>query len=228
VGGEASAVPPGQSAPSEGQGTQHPHWDWSEAKHGAGESLQAHLLLRANAPGIMMGLVITTTRRTYLLTCKSVKSAPLRVVRWKYPQDTPESPPAPDPGLLPDPAHPKLYHIGYESKGSRANINFFPRHVVDDGKKMFLVYPEVSLFETVPVVRMIGPNGPQLINVRQYLNVVIVDQLAPRLELRVGIGENAEIVTITRGNLRTIECPADPNCPVWPAAAQTLARRTRP
>jgi type IV secretory pathway VirB9-like protein len=228
VGGGASPVPTGQGAPAEGQSATHPQWDVREAKHGSGESLQAHLLLRANAPGLTMGLVITTTRRTYLLTCKSVKSASVRVVRWTYPQDSPEPPPPGDSGLLPDPAHPKLYHIGYDVKGSRANINFFPRHVIDDGKKLFLVYPEVSLFETVPVVRMIGPNGPQLINVRQYLNVVIVDQLAPRLELRVGIGESAEVVTITRGTLRTIACPGEPDCPVWPAAAQTLARRVRP
>jgi type IV secretion system protein TrbG len=229
VGGEASPVPPGQGVAPEGPSASHVKWEQKEAKHGSGDSLQAHLLLRANEPGRTMGLVITTTRRTYLLTCKSVKSAPLRVVRWKYPQDSAApSLLSPEPGLLPEPAQPKLYHVGYDVKGSRANINFFPRHVVDDGKKMFLVYPEVSLFETVPVVRMIGPNGPQLINVRQYLNVVIVDQLAPRLELRVGIGESAEVVTITRGTLRTIACPGEPECPIWPAAAQTLARRTRP
>jgi len=52
-----------------------------------------------------------------------------------------------------------------------------------------------------------------------------VDQLVPRGELRVGIGEQAETVTIARGQLQTIACPGDPNCPVWPAAAQGLARK---
>jgi hypothetical protein len=83
----------------------------------------------------------------------------------------------------------------------------------------------MPLFGTVPLVRMIGPNGPQLINARQYRNVTIVDQLAPRLELRVGVGVNAETVTITRGALRTIDCPGDEACPVWPAAAPHLAHR---
>ena len=96
---------------------------------------------------------------------------------------------------------------------------------MDDGKKTYILFPEVTLFETVPMLRLIGPNGPQLVNSRQYLNVVIVDQLVPRGELRVGIGEHAETVTIARGQLQTITCPGDPRCPVWPAAAQGLARK---
>jgi type IV secretion system protein VirB9 len=100
-----------------------------------------------------------------------------------------------------------------------------PRHVVDDGKKLYIVYPEVTLFGTVPLLRMIGPNGPQLVNARQYLNVVIVDQLLATAELRVGTGERAETVTLTRGALRTIDCPGDDACPAWPQAATTLAGR---
>ena len=47
----------------------------------------------------------------------------------------------------------------------------------------------------------------------------------PERELRVGLGEHAETVTITRGALRTILCPGDEACPMWPLAATTLARR---
>ena len=85
--------------------------------------------------------------------------------------------------------------------------------------------PEVTLFATAPLVRMIGPHGPALVNARHYLNVIIVDQLAPRLELRVGTGEHAEVVTITRGPLKTIDCPGATECPIFPAAAVTLAGR---
>jgi hypothetical protein len=116
--------------------------------------------------------------------------------------------------------------VGYELQGTKPSWN--PRQVVDDGKKTYIIYPEVTLFETVPLVRLIGPNGPQLVNARQFLNVVIVDQLVPRAELRVGLGAHAETVTITRGALRTIACPGDAACPVWPQAAQALARKGYP
>ena len=128
-------------------------------------------------------------------------------------------------GLLPDPQEPRHYHVGYELVGSKPPPSWQPRQVVDDGKKTYIIYPEVTLFETVPVVRLIGPNGPQLVNARQFLNVVILDQVVARGELRVGIGEHAQTVTITRGELHTIACPGDPACPVWPHAATILARR---
>ena len=101
-----------------------------------------------------------------------------------------------------------------------------PRAVLDDGKKFYIVYPELVLFGTVPLVRLMGPSGPQVVNSYQFLNVVILDLAdVPRVELRVGTGEKAELVTITRGALRTIECPKDQDCPRWPAAAQHLAGR---
>jgi type IV secretion system protein VirB9 len=116
--------------------------------------------------------------------------------------------------------------VGYHLTSSHPTPPaWLPRGIFDDGKKVYIVYPEVTLFDTVPLVRLVGPNGPQLVNARQFLNVVILDQLLARAELRVGLGEHAETVTITRGALRTIACPGDEACPVWPQAAATLAGR---
>jgi type IV secretion system protein TrbG len=214
----------GDRAPADS--TQTARWEVKEGADGQGESLRHHVFLTAANPHLTTGLIITTTKRTYYLTCKSVSSSPIRVVRWHYPKDEAAKPlKAKEPGLLPDPQEPRHYHVGYALVGSKPPPSWQPRQVVDDGKKTFIIYPEVTLFETVPMLRLIGPNGPQLVNARQFLNVVIVDQLVTRGELRVGIGEHAETVTITRGELHTIACPGDLACPVWPQAAQTLARR---
>jgi type IV secretion system protein VirB9 len=215
----------GDRAPAE-QG-QARRWDVKEGGEGTGEGLRPHVFVTASAPGLTNGLVITTTRRSYYLTCKSVTKSPVRVLRWHYPQDGSERPrPTPEPAspaLLPHPEQPMRYHVGYEVTASHPPPAWVPRSVVDDGKKLYIVYPEVVLFESVPLVRIIGPNGPQVVNSRQYLNVVIVDQLVARAELRVGIGERAQTVTITRGPLRTMTCPGDEACPVWPKAAAVLA-----
>jgi type IV secretion system protein VirB9 len=197
-----------------------------EGAEGHEGTLRPHIFVTPSAAGLTTGLIITTTRRTYYLTCKSVQTSPTRVVRWHYPPEPPETPKvARTPGLLPDPTQSARYHIGYELTSSQPPPSWLPRQVVDDGKKLYIVYPEVTLFDTVPLLRLLGPNGPQLVNARQFLNVVIVDQLVARAELRVGLGEHAETVTITRGALRTIACPGDEACPVWPQAAATLARR---
>jgi P-type conjugative transfer protein TrbG len=214
----------GDRAPAEA--TQTPRWEVKEGADGNGETLRQHVFVTAAVPHLTMGLILTTTKRTYYLTCKSVKTSPIRVVRWQYPRDPAEKLlRAKEPGLLPDPAQPRHYHIGYELTSSQPPPSWNPRQVVDDGKKTYIIYPEVTLFETVPMLRLIGPNGPQLVNARQFLNIVIVDQLVPRAELRVGLGARAETVTITRGALQTIACPGDQACPVWPQAAATRTRR---
>jgi P-type conjugative transfer protein TrbG len=214
----------GDRAPAEANQT--PRWEVKEGADGHGETLRPHVFLTASAPGLTTGLILTTTRRTYYLTCKSVTKSTLRAVRWRYaPDPTTQAKPAKEPGLLPDPTQPKRYHVGYELSSSQPPPDWMPRQVVDDGKKVYIIYPEVTLFATVPMLRLLGPNGPQLVNARQYLNVVIVDHLVARAELRVGLGERAETVTITRGTLRTIACPEDEGCPVWPHATATLAGR---
>jgi type IV secretion system protein VirB9 len=216
----------GDRAPAQ-EGQQHRRWEVKEGKDGSGPELRAHLFVTASEPGLTNGLVVTTTRRIYYITCKSVAKAATRVLRWHYdsltadqvaPAIEPETPP-----LLPLPDQPMQYHVGYELHMSQPAPSWAPRFIVDDGKKTYLIYPEVTLFESVPLLRPIGPNGPQLVNSLQYLNVVIVDQLVARAELRLGTGERAQVVTITRGKLRTMQCPGDPACPVWPAAAAILA-----
>ena len=216
----------GDRAPAE-QG-QARRWEVREGGNGSGDGLRPHVFVTVTAPGLTNGLTITTTRRVYYITCKSVAKSPTRVLRWHYPPDGQERPPVEQPpGLLPHPEQPMRYHVGFSVTSSQnPPPTWIPRYIVDDGKKTYIIYPEVTLFETVPLVRAVGVNGPSLVNSRQFLNVVILDQLIARLELRVGIGDHAEIVTIARGNVRTIQCPNDPDCPVWPRAAAVLAGRT--
>lgn len=210
------------------ENAQQVKWEVKEGAHGQGETLRQHIFFAATVPGMQTGFIMTSNVRTYYLTCKSVAKSPVRAVRWRYPVEVVAVKPK-EPGLLPDPAEQKRWHVGYEMHSTQKQPpDWLPRYVLDDGKKLFVLFPEITLFETAPMVRMVGPNGPALVNSRQFLNVLIVDQLAPRLELRVGLGETAEVVTIARGTLRTIQCPESSECPVFPAAAQQLAQRVHP
>ena len=229
AGEQVRQIVDGDRAPAE-QG-QARRWEVKEGGDGVGDGIRPHVFVTVAEAGLTNGVTITTTRRTYYLSCKSVAKSPVRVVRWHYPLESAAGVgPVEAPGLLPHPDQPRQYHIGYEVKSLRGPVPVWtPRQIVDDGKKMFLLYPEVALFESVPLVRAIGVNGPQLLNARQHLNVVILDALFPTLELRVGVGEGADVVTITRGKgLRTITCPDDgADCPHWPDAAPYLGGRTR-
>jgi type IV secretory pathway VirB9-like protein len=70
-------------------------------------------------------------------------------------------------------------------------------------------------------LRLIGPNGPELVNARQIDSLLIVDYLFNHAELRVGTGPTAEVVRITRDVPQTIRCPGDDACPIWPAFVQS-------
>jgi len=207
------------------EGQQANRWEVKPGISGKDVTVLHHLFVRATEPGLKMGLIVTTTKRIYYLACESVKASPIRAIRWTYAPDPLVVAPPKEPGLLPDPQEPRQYHVGYTMDTSKPVPHWQPRQILDDGRKTYILYPEIALFETVPMVRLIGPNGPQLVNARQYLNVVILDMLLPRAELRVGIGDHAETITILRSQLRTIACPGAEDCPVWPQAAQALARK---
>ena len=100
-----------------------------------------------------------------------------------------------------------------------------PRHIVDDGAKLYIVYPEITLFKSVPLVRKIGPNGPQLVNSRQFLNTVILDELPARVELRVG---TEHVCRDRHDHARPAadhQLSGRSGLPGWPAAATQLSAR---
>jgi len=90
------------------------------------------------------------------------------------------------------------------------------RQVVDDGHKSYIIFPSNLAAMDAPMLRLIGPNGPELVNARQYGSAIIVDQLFTKAELRIGVGPQAETMTVTRQAPRTIDCPHDAECPIWP------------
>ena len=118
VGEQVRNIVGGDRAP-QGEG-QTARWEVKEGAEGQGETLRQHVFLTAAVPGLTTGVIVTTTARTYYLTCKSVGKSPIRTVRWRYPADPVAVTPVKAPGLFPDPAQPKQYHVGYELVGTTA------------------------------------------------------------------------------------------------------------
>ena len=203
-----------------------PRW---EVKEGVSESQYTavqHIFLTASHVGQKMGVIVTTSRRTYYLTVKSVAETPIRAVRWAYP--APPVPPVVEqrPFILPDTSKPQRYHVGYLIDALDPAPDWTPFQVLDDGRKTYILFPPTMLYQEAPLLRLIGPQGPQLVNSRQYKTVYIIDQLISRAELRLGAGEHAQLVTITRGALHTVVCPgqAPEWCPQWPTEPRVRGR----
>jgi P-type conjugative transfer protein TrbG len=207
---------------AEGQDTSPP-WEVKEGLSGAGDDARPHVFITAVRAGLRTGLTITTTKRTYELELRSVGRSPVRSVRWTYPDDLVRLvAKAPEPSPLPDPTQPRSYHVPYTIQTSNPRPPWSPRQVVDDGWKTYVLFPPTVTTIDAPLVRLIGPNGPEVLNARQVGSVMVLDRIIHRIELRIGAGDHAEIVTVQRETPRTINCPGHEECPVWP---ETVARR---
>jgi len=174
-----------------------------------------HIFVTATQVGIEQGIVVTTSRRTYHLQVKSVGKSPIRTVRWTYPPP-PVIPKKLEPPLLPERSTPQGYHVGYVIESPGPTPDWVPTQVLDDGKKTYMLFSPVMLYQDAPLLRLRGPNGFEVVNVRQVRTVYIIDRLISHAELRVGAGEHAVIVTIRRGELQRIACPGHADCPQWP------------
>jgi type IV secretory pathway VirB9-like protein len=181
-----------------------------------------HLAVTATHAGHKQGVVVFTDRRAYYLELQAVRTTPTRLVSWTYPTPPPVAPPPPEPRLLPEQVVPRQYHIGYTTTQAQGTPEWAPLAVWSDlptvpAAKLYLQFPPTVLHQRMPLLRGMNELGkPYLLNSRQYGTWVVVDELAPRLELRRGAGDDAQVVVVTREQLRTIACPGDAQCPRFP------------
>ena len=196
---------------------EEPRWEVREGVSEDEHTPIAHIFMTATHAGLRQGVVVTTSRRTYHLTVKSVRTSHVRTVRWTYPHTPKKAVKKPAP-LLPDSTKTQRYHVGYVVEAPQPAPDWVPHTVVDDGTKTYLLFSSVVLYQDAPLLRLVGPNGPEMVNVRQVSTVYVIDRLISHAELRVGVGKQAVIVKIRRGALQRIICPGHVQCPKWPGS----------
>ncbi len=183
-------------------------WIVGDTSSGAGAALRVNVLVKPIRSGLKTNLVITTSRRTYLLELTSTEKAWMASVSWEYPkdqmlalqrQDQAAQAAAPiDAGLSLD-----KIHFRYAISGS--NPPWKPLRAFDDGEKVYIQFPAGIAQGELPPLFVIGPQGDgQLVNYRFRSPYYIVDRLFGAAELRLG-GGKGDVVRIertdgTRGN----------------------------
>jgi type IV secretion system protein TrbG len=188
--------------------------------------------VRVTRPGLTTSLTVATTKRLYVVDLKSVNRSKIRVIRWP---DRPASDRV-EARMLPHPQAPASYHVGYRicpgDEGcarEKAAPTWRPMTAMDDGHKTYIFFPQNLAVMPAPMLRLIGPTGPEVANARLLESVMVIDHLLNQAELRLGAGGTAEVVTITRQAARRIACPGDLLCPTWPELPRgTRVAFTRP
>ncbi|WP_186039838.1 P-type conjugative transfer protein TrbG [Burkholderia gladioli] len=176
-------------------------WIVGDTSSGSGDALRVNVLVKPIRSGLKTNLVITTSRRTYLLELTSTERAWMASVSWDYPKDRmlalqrqaqAASAAAPvDTGL-------SLEKIRFRYAVSGSNPPWKPLRAFDDGEKVYIQFPPGIAQGELPPLFVIGPEGDgQLVNYRFRPPYYIVDRLFGAAELRLG-GDGGDVVRIER------------------------------
>ena len=176
-------------------------WIVGDTSSGSGEALRVNVLVKPTRSGLKTNLVITTSRRTYLLELTSTEKAWMASVSWDYPKDrmlalqrqsqAAQTAAPVDTGLA-------LEKIRFRYAVSGSNPPWKPLRAFDDGEKVYIQFPAGIAQGELPPMFVIGAQGDgQLVNYRFRSPYYIVDRLFGAAELRLG-GDKGAVVRIER------------------------------
>lgn len=176
-------------------------WIVGDTSSGSGADLRVNVLVKPIRSGLKTNLVITTSRRTYLLELASTEKTWMASVSWEYPRDRmlalqrqaqAANAAAPvDTGLA-------LENLRFRYAISGSNPPWKPLRAFDDGEKVYIQFPAGIAQGELPPLFVIGAQGDgQLVNYRFRSPYYIVDRLFGAAELRLG-GDKGDVVRIER------------------------------
>ena len=176
-------------------------WIVGDTSSGGGDELRVNVLVKPTRTALKTNLVITTSRRTYLIELTSTERAWMASVSWDYPRDrllalqrqsqAAQSTAPVDTGLT-------LENIRFRYAISGSNPPWKPLRAFDDSEKVYIQFPAGIAQGELPPLFVIGAQGDgQLVNYRFRAPYYIVDRLFGAAELRLG-GDKSDVVRIER------------------------------
>ncbi|UUY08624.1 P-type conjugative transfer protein TrbG [Pseudomonas sp. J452] len=176
-------------------------WIVGDTSSGHGDTLRVNVLVKPIRSDLKTNLVITTSRRTYLIELISTEKAWMASVSWDYPKDrmlalqrqaqAAQATAPVDTGL-------SLEKIRFRYAISGSNPPWQPLRAFDDGEKVYIQFPAGIAQGELPPLFVIGSQGDgQLVNYRFRSPYFIVDRLFGAAELRLG-GDKGDVVRIER------------------------------
>ena len=183
-------------------------WIVGDTVSGMGASEQVHVLVKPTAANLATNLVITTSKRTYYLELHSYKDTYMAAVSWRYPRANIVQRPQTKSAKKSKPRkktadiNPNLENLRFNYTIKGDSPNWRPVRAFDDGKRVFIQFPEGFDRAEAPPLFVTGRKGKtRLVNYRVNGNYYVVDRLFDAAELR--IGEKAQtIVRIVRTEKR--------------------------
>jgi type IV secretion system protein VirB9 len=178
-------------------------WVVGDTVSGAGTAKRTHVLVKPTEAGLATNLVMTTDRRVYHLAMVSTERTAMQALSWNYPQD--ELLALRQRNAEAEVTAPVTEGIAVEQLRFRYTISgdnppWRPMRAFDDGKQVFIAFPERLDQGEAPPLFVISDNGEsQLVNYRVRGNYYVVDRLFAAAELRLG-EKPQQVVRIMRND----------------------------
>lgn len=195
-------------------------WLISPATSGSGDFTTAMIVVKPKQAGLDTNLLVTTDRRAYYLRLISKPEDYLARIAFAYPEaeaakwkaqlaqqeqrrrEEAESKIAPVESLD---------HLYFDYRIQGGDENMRPIRVVDDGKKTFIQMTPNAAHRELPVLVVLGGDGPEMVNYRVKGDMYIVDRLFERGALILGVGKKARRAEIIRGTYQgKVSSKSDP------------------
>ncbi|MDY5714281.1 TrbG/VirB9 family P-type conjugative transfer protein [Fusobacterium gastrosuis] len=158
-------------------------WSRKETITGSEEGQRVLILIKPHTIGIKTNIVISTNKRTYQIQLISDKSLYNPIVKWSYPiteELNRKYKAAREEATTVLPTD-----LNYNYSLSNNKYDFTPLQVFDDGKKTYIVFRENM--QEMPVFYILeGKKELMITNNRQKKNVLIIDRMFDKAELRLG------------------------------------------
>lgn len=187
---------------------------WIIAPAGAGQadSVTPMVVLKPKQAGLDTNLLLTTDRRAYYLRLISKPEEYLARVAFAYPEDEvrkwqvhlarEEQRRKQEREAVQVSPVESLENLYFDYRIESINPHIRPVRVVDDGTKTFIQMTPDAAHREAPVLVVIGPDGPEMVNYRVKGDMYIVDRLFERGALILGVGKKAQRAEIIRGTYR--------------------------
>lgn len=176
-------------------------WIVGDTSSGTGADLRVSVLVKPTRSNLKTNLVITTSRRTYLIELTSTEKAWMASVSWDYPKDRMlalQRQASQAQAAAPVDAGLSLEKIRFRYAISGSEPSWKPLRAFDDGEKVYIQFPGGIAQGELPPLFVVGAQGDgQLVNYRFRSPYYIVDRLFGAAELRLG-ADKGDVVRIER------------------------------
>ena len=176
-------------------------WIVGDTTSASGAAQRVHVLVKPVRANLKTNLVITTSRRIYLLELTATEQTWMASASWEYPRDRLTA--LKNQAQRADAATPVAQGISLERLAFRYDItgdspSWRPMRTFDDGERVYIQFPSGIAQGELPPLFVVGASGgAELVNYRYHAPYYIVDRLFGAAELRLG-GDKAQVVRITR------------------------------